>query len=547
MPAQASSSRLEHARRCFAERAWADAYDALKAAESSAPLASDDLERLAWCGGLLGRDDELFAGLERAYGAYLSEGEADRAALCAFWLGNRLSFTGEVGRGSAWLARARELVETSAKESVVAGYLLLPAANRHLAAAEFEQAAAHAIRASEVARRFQDPNLEALSQSLLGRALLRKGEFEQGLSLLDQSMLSASAEVVRPHVAGVVYCAAIANCNRVFALERAREWTRQLARFCESQPQLVTFSGTCLVHCSEVHQTCGDWSAAQRDAERACGRVADGAPARTGPLPDALYQRAELKRLTGELDDAEQLYRAASEVGREPQPGLALLRLAQGKVEAAAAAIRRVLSATPASQDRLSLLPAAIEILLAANCSEEARALVFELSAAAQQFPTDVLRAMASHAQGSLHLAEKAPEAALAPLRTAFEIWQRLGAPYLAARVRVKLAEACRELGDTEGAELALDGARLVFERLGARHDLAKLSPSPRASTSAGLSPRELEVLRLVAAGKTNKAIASELSLSEKTVDRHVSNIFVKLDVNTRAAATAYAYQHKLV
>jgi DNA-binding CsgD family transcriptional regulator len=210
-------------------------------------------------------------------------------------------------------------------------------------------------------------------------------------------------------------------------------------------------------------------------------------------------------------------------------------------------AIRRVLNATPSPQDRLSLLPAAVEIFLAANHKDEARDAVAELCAAAERFPTDVLRAMASHAKGSLDLAENAPQSALAPLRTAFEIWQRLGAPYLAARVRVKLAEACRDLGDAEGAELALDAARVVFERLGARHDLAKLSQAPRPAAAFGLSPRELEVLRLVAAGKTNKTIASELNLSEKTVDRHVSNIFVKLDVNTRAAATAYAYQHGLV
>jgi DNA-binding CsgD family transcriptional regulator len=332
----------------------------------------------------------------------------------------------------------------------------------------------------------------------------------------------------------------------VFALDRAREWTAALARFCEAQPQLLTFSGTCLVHCSEVHQTSGDWPAAVRDAERACERVAPPPSVDQGPLAQALYQRAELKRVSGDFRAAEELYCAASEHGRDPQPGLSLLRLAQGKLEAATVAIRRVLAATTEPDARVGLLPAAVEVLLAAGELEAARALVAELAAAAEQYKMDALRAAAARALGALRLAEGDAGGALAPLRAAFELWRRAGAPYLAARVRVDLAAACRLVGDLEGAELECRAARACFEKLGALHDLARLDGTPPAAPAGGLSPREREVLRLVAAGKTNKTIAAELALSEKTVDRHVSNIFVKLDVSTRAAATAYAYRNGL-
>jgi DNA-binding NarL/FixJ family response regulator len=546
VPGESAPSFLEQGRARFAERAWADARQAFAAAEREAPLEAEDQERAAWCAWLLACDDELFTALERAYTLYLAAGNDERGALCAFWLGSRLMFQGEVGRGGGWLARLAEIAQRSHEESVVHGYLLLTAANKHIFANELQQAAGVITRAAAVAKRTGDLDLEALTQSALGRILVRKGEIERGLSLLDLSMLTASAESVKPNVTGIVYCAAIGNCNRIFALDRAREWTQQLARFCDAQPQMISFSGTCLVHCSEVHQACGDWPAALREAERACERIpATGAP-NSGALADGLYQRAELKRLYGEFDAAEQLYRAANQAGREPQPGLSLLRVAQGRPDQAAVAMRRVLAAKPEPQDRLAFLPASVEVFLAAEQLSEARAVVEELQDALEPQASDVLRAIAAHARGSLLLAEDAPQAALSPLRSSFEIWRRLGAPYLAARVRVELAQACRALADLDGAELELAAARAVFERLGARHDLAKLVAAPARTGAAGLTPRELEVLRLVASGKTNKAIASELHLSEKTVDRHVSNIFVKLNVASRAAATAYAYQHQL-
>jgi len=540
-----TSSALERGREAYARRAWSDAYEALSTAAAEGELVVEDVERLAWASVLIARDEGMFSGLARAYELYLAAGERARAGECAYWLGMRLMHLREVGRAGGWLARASQIAEELGGQSALAGYLLLPVANRHLAELELDAAAAAASEAGRIALLFRDPNLEALAQSALGRVRLRQGHVAAGLELLDLSMLTVANDTIRPNVAGVVYCAAIASSQRVFALDRAREWTVLLSRFCAAQPQLVQFSGTCLVHCSEVHQASGEWREALLEAERACERAPQPPSIDPGPLAQALYQRAEVKRVSGDLAAAEELYRAANEHGREPQPGLSLLRLAQGKAEAAAITLRRALAAASGAEARLGLLPATVEVLLAAGAVEEARPLVAELEAAAESYGMDVLRATASHARGSLALAEGDATASLAPLRSAFEIWQRVGAPYLAARVRVELAKACNSLADCDGAELELEAARATFEKLGAKHDLERLAGTT-PENRAGLSPRELEVLRLVAAGKTNKAIAQELSLSEKTVDRHVSNIFVKLDVPSRAAATAYAYQNKL-
>jgi DNA-binding NarL/FixJ family response regulator len=265
---------------------------------------------------------------------------------------------------------------------------------------------------------------------------------------------------------------------------------------------------------------------------------------------DAYYQQGEIHRLRGEFDAAEKSYQEANRFGREPQPGLAVLRLKQGNQEAATKTIRRLLGGSTDRLKRASFLPAFVEILLADGAIDEADQACQELQEIADTYGTDVLQAMSAHARGAVSLARGDAREALEPLRKAFQVWQHVGAPYIAARIRVLLARACTALGDQDGAQLELEAARQVFERLGASPDLAALDAS-RQDKSADqrhrLTPRELEVLRLVASGKTNKAIASELFLSERTIDRHVSNIFSKLNVSSRASATAFAYKHQLV
>jgi ATP/maltotriose-dependent transcriptional regulator MalT len=517
----------------------------LTRADDASPLAAPDLELLAWSAGLTGRDAEQLRASERLYHAHLEAGDHLRAARWAFWTGFRLFAAGEMARGSGWLARAERLVE-GRKPCVESGYLLLPVARRHFAAGDYEAASTVAAEAAAIGERFRESDLVNFARNAHAQALLRQGQIARGLALLDEAMVAATAGELSATVAGLVYCMAIAGCHGVYALDRAREWTAALAEWCNAQPQLVTFTSACRVHRAEILQLEGAWTEAIEEARRAWESCSASTRADAG---DAFYQLAEIHRMRGEFESAEESYRKASEFGREPQPGLALLRLGQGRVDAAAGSIRRVVAATTAPLDRVKLLPASVEIQLAAGELDAARTACVELEDIAGRFETAVISAIAAHARGSVALAEGDAEGSLVPLRRALQTWQHVSAPYMVARVRVALSRACRALGDDDGAVLELAHARKVFERLGAAPDLESLDRvDPRRVPSGhGLTQRELQVLRLVASGKTNKAIAAELGLSEKTVDRHVSNIFVKAGVATRAAATAFAYENDLI
>jgi ATP/maltotriose-dependent transcriptional regulator MalT len=548
-----ASELLERGRAAFERHEWNDAFAALSLADQSRALDADDLERLSWSAGLTARDDEMLMTQERLYNARLDAGECLAAARAAFWLGFRLLALGEIGRSGGWLGRAQRLVEREGRDCVERGYLLLPAAQKHLSAGEFSEAHDAAARAGEVGERFDEADLLAFARNLQGRAFLSAGRIDHGLPLLDEAMVAAVSGELSPVVTGVIYCSAIASCQRVYAFDRVREWTAALTDWCDAHPQLGMFTGVCLVHRAEILQLGGSWSEAVVEARRAAERCVR--PPEREAAGRAHYQEAEVHRLRGEFDEAEAAYRSASRFGVEPQPGLALLRLAQGDRDAAVSAIRRMIAATGDPLPRTRFLPAYVEIMLAAGDLDEARSASRELDDTAARFDTSVLRAIVGHARGAVELAAGNASAALDPARRAFQIWQQLGAPYLAARLRVLLAQACVALGDVEGARLELESAREVFEQLGARPDLVAVEAieagltrdQARSTPQYGLTERELQVLRLVASGKTNKSIARELALSEKTVDRHVSNIFMKLDVPSRAAATAFAYEHRLI
>ena len=548
-PAPAGAATLlERGRAALGRRAWSEAYEAFGAAAAGTEaeaLGVADLEAFALAAAMVGLVDEQLRLLERVYEAGLRRGEELAAARGAFWLGMRLFSVGEPARGSAWMARAHRLVE--GKDCAERGYLLLPAMRRLEAAGDVAGAAAAVAEAEALGDRFGDADLSAFARSFHGRLLLRQGRVEEGLALLDEAMLAATSGGLSPVVTGLTYCACIAACHQIFALDRGREWTAALAAWCEAQPQLATFTGQCRVHRSELLVLGGAWPDAIVEAEHVARTVRSPDP---GAVGDAHYQRAEIHRLRGEADEAERAYRAASERGREPHPGLALVWLASGRGDAAASAVRRLLGALTEPLARAQLLPAAIEIMLATGAGEEAAAACHDLEAIAARFGTDVLGAMAAHARGAVELAAGRAAAAVEPLRRSLGIWQRLAAPYLAARVRALLAQTCQALGDEETAHLERALAREVFERLGAAPDVRAVDEAggaPAAEVPGRLTTRELQVLRLVATGKTNKAIARELFVSEKTVDRHVSNIFTKLDVGSRAAATAYAYEHRLL
>jgi DNA-binding CsgD family transcriptional regulator len=541
------NDHLRCGRKHYELRAWADAYNALSLADQETPLGAQDLELFAMAAYLVGRDDEYLGTLERAHNAHMNAGQCARAVRCAFWLGFRVLMRGEVGRATGWFSRAQRLLERDARECAERGYLLLPVVEQRLESRDYEAAYAAAADAAAIGERCGDADLIACARHQQGRIRLQQGQVETGLALLDETMVAVTAGELSPLVTGLMYCSVIAACQQVYAIDRSREWTAALTRWCEGQPDMVAFAGVCQVHRAEIMQLRGEWPEAIEEARRACAR-SQGIDRRAAAA--ALYQQAEVHRLMGELAAAEEAYRGASQLGLEPQPGLALLRLVQGRSDAAATAIRRIASVTVDRLKRMSLLPAYIEIMLAAGDVKDARNACRELEDIARSLDTGVPDAIAAQARGAVDLGEGGAQAALGSLRRAFEVWQRIQVPYAAARVRVLIGLACRGLGDEDGADLEFDAARSVFQRLGAAPDLARIDALTKGDASGNahrLTPREVQVLRLVAAGKTNAAVAAELFLSRRTVERHLSNIFTKLDLSTRTAAAAWAYEHGLI
>ena len=539
---------LARGREAAGRLAWADAYTALSLADRSSPLAGEDLELLATAAYLLGRFEESLQALQRAQQIHAEGGDPRRAARCAFWLWFHLINQEELAQASGWLARANRLLGHEQQECAEHGYMLIPVAFQHVVAGDYTGAQRAAGRAAAIGRRAADADLVAFALVLHGRAMVREGRVGEGLALLDEAMVAVVAGELSPPVAGTVYCSMIDACQEISEWRRAHEWTAALTAWCEKQPDMITFTGQCLVHRAQILQLHGAWPQAVEEAKRAGERLVQGADRRVSGA--AFYQQAEVYRVLGDFTAADDAYRQASHWGLEPQPGLALLRLAQGRTSAAAAAIRRVLAETSERFRRGKLLPAKVEIMLAVGDRPAARDAADELTGISERYDTPTLRAAAGAAHGAVLLAEGDARAAVVALRGAWQMWRELDAPYEAARVRVLVGLGCRALGDEEAAALDLDAARSVFAQLGAAPDLARLErldERKAASSRHGLTMRELQVLGLLAAGRTNHAIASDLVLAEKTVDRHVSNIYTKLGVSSRAAATAYAYRQGLL
>lgn len=533
---------LRAARAAYAQAAWADATDLFLKADARAPLGPDDLDALVWAAAVAARDREMLAALERLYAHHEAAGDHEECARAAFWSGLRNMMIGEVSLGGGWLQRAETHAERTAPDSVQRGYLLLPKVLMHRGKGALDEAICCADRAISAGQTAGEFDLVALAGSLKGGILFSLGRIEEGYGPIDETMLLAKAERLSPIVTGIVYCEIVSACCRVQEMVRAREWTDVLNAWCHRNPQARAFNGVCQVHRAEVLQLEGNWTEAYAEAERA-GEGLQGTTEQTA-MATAAYRRGEIHRLRGAFAEADADYRRADEIGIDPQPGLALLRLAEGRKEEAAAMIRRAIENAVDMPKRAALLPAGVEILAAAGALEDAGGLCTEMAGIAEVFGTEILARVSDHCQGTLTLARGDPGTALPALDRARRYWSTFGAPYLDARLRLDIASGHLALGERERAGAELEAAEKLLETLGAAPDLCRLRAlrgERPAGGATGLTPRECEVLGRMAEGLTNRQIAHELGLSPKTVNRHVENIFNKLGVASRAAAVATA------
>lgn len=463
------SDPLQAGREAIRRYAWREALELLRAADTDSRLSPEDLEGLAeaaWWSGLLGACIEA---RERAYRKYLDAGNNRRAGYVAMALVRDYFSKHESSVGTAWLNRAERLLDAE-PECVEKAWLLRTRAVIELEGERnFEKAIEHARQALEMATRFKDRDLMALGLHDQGRSLVAMGHVQQGMAMMDEATVAAVAGELSPWVTGAVYCNTITACQRVADIRRAGEWTEAAKRWCERQ-SIAGFPGMCRVYRAEIMRLRGAWREAEQEARRACEELKEF---NLGYCAEAFYEVGEIRLRMGDLAGAEDAYRHAHELGREPQPGMAQLRLAEGKVAAALTLIKSAVAGQ--TRDRLlraKLLPALVEIAVEFKDLDSADAAVRELGEIASDYGTPALQASAMCSRGALYLARGEGTEAQAILRNGVRLWQDVDAPYELARARLLLGEVYRSLGDNENAALEFEAARASFERLGAMPDL---------------------------------------------------------------------------
>jgi ATP/maltotriose-dependent transcriptional regulator MalT len=523
---------------------WREIYERLTAHEPSS-LSAADLDTLAEALFWLDRPGESVAVRRDAYAAHRAAGDLVAAAMAAWLLYHDHSLVGELAIASGWLGRAREHVK-DLDGSVAAGFVAVAEADHAQHQGDLEGALAHAERAVEIGRTHEHRNLVAMALQARGRVLVAAGRIGDGMASLDEAMIAVTNGELSPLFTGWVYCAVLSVCHDVADLGRAAEWTDVALRWCNGLADGLLYPGLCRIHRVELACLQGAWTTARSEVQRACRQLLAHDPRYAG---EAVYLAAEMDRLSGDLQAAEAGFQQAHELGREPQPGLALVWLAQGRPAAAVASLRLALQPGPSAPlARAALLAALVEAEVAVGELDRAAVASTQLATVARASASPYLEAIAAARQGLMLLARDELADALGQLRRARALLEELAMPYEVASVGVSIGLAARKAGDESTTLLELRRALVTFQRLGAARDVARvqaLLEEPR-STAGPLTRREVEVLRLVAQGYTNRQIGTRLVISEHTVARHLSNIFTKLGVTSRASATAYAYEHDL-
>ena len=540
--ASAPSPDLVQGRAAFHQRDWTAAFQRLRAAGA---LGSEDTMVLATSAFLAGDADAAVRAWQQGYQLRVQDDDRLGAVRCAFWIGLVLALRGEQAVAGGWAARAQRLLEVEPEDIVERGYLLIHEFYAHFGRGDLARAEETGAEVVRIGRRFGDSDLVAHGLVSMGRMAIYRGRVRVGLALLDEAMVGVTAGEVSPVFAGLVYCTVIEGCQELADFSRVASWTVALTRWCEAQPGLVPFTGQCSLHRAQVLRLHGAFDQALLELSSAQRRAESGFR-QAGAAAAAVLERGDLLRIRGRLTEAETAYQHIVELGFDPQPGLAMCWLARGRTAAAVTAIRRLLTETPGPVQRSRLLPSAVEVLLTAGELDDARRCAEELTDIGASFGFAAPQAAAAYATATVALAAARLTEALDAARTACRLWSRIEAPYESARARIVLARVLRALGDEESARGELSTARHVLAELGAAPTVREIDQLQERTLPGGLSERELEVLRLVAEGRSNPEIASMLVLSHKTVARHLSNIFVKLEVSSRTAAAAYAHEHGL-
>lgn len=538
-----SSSALDLGRSAVAAQRWADAYEHLARADSLDGLTAPDLELFATAAFLRGESGAAVAALARAHEASLANGDTEGAARAAAWLSIYQIELGDLSHNFEWVPRGLRLASGIAEPSAVIGLVQVPPAIAQLASGDPLGAKGRFQEVGMIADRFHDRDLAAIASFGQGKCLIELGEDAEGFARFDEAVAAVAGGEVSSISSGIILCTVVGDAHLGFDLARVIEWTKVLDDWCRRQPELVAYSGQRHALRAALLLLQGAWAEASAAAELALSRF------RAGDYRAAFgaqYHFADLQRFRGAFHSAAEAYRRAGETSWEPQPGLALLHLAEGRLQPAQEEIRRSASAADPFTRR-HLLRAVVDIEVAAGDPGAARRALTEFQALGASFPTPMFAALAAFAEGQVLLAEGDATKALVTARVAVDGWRSLGVPYEAARSRVLVGRTLKALGDATAARAEFEAARGVFLELGAHPALAELAGFIGERRAGLLTDRELEVLRLVSKGLTNRAIGVNLSLSEKTVARHLSNIFGKLGLSTRAAATSYAYENGLV